>query len=412
MKPHRLHALLLGSLLAPACADSTDDSPPQSGSTTGEIGTSGSTGDTPDPDPTGSSSSGGDTEPHDGFGPAEGIVLEEVVVSQGVAVPVWNSADGFIDGTGRNAPLLQNRAGAVFARFSVADGWDSREITARLHLGEQTLETVMMVAGSASHDPSTWFAWLLDAEDAAPEAEFQVELVEPSDHPSEARPVVAPVEGVALVGFQGPELALDVVFVPITIEAENCNETYDPAAEVDVARVFLLQSLPLQTLEVTSHNRPAVVQLEERGDARGIIDALVEVRVTDELPLTTLVVGVPPDCAGPFDGGLVRGDGGPIPRLTGIVISDAEYFTKNLGYLIALMGERWIVNCPGRVVDNPDPNYPYERGLIGTWGFGILDHQLRDPLAHYSAISNCSPSWVSDYGWAITYDHLKFLNGF
>ncbi len=404
-----------------ACGDHNDSEPLAEGSTTGEVASTGSTGietssssDTAgESSSSSSSSSGGDTESWDGFVPPEGVSLQEVVVNQGVAIPVWTAADGVIEVDERSAPLLQNRGAAVFARFSVENEWEPREVTARLRWGEQTLETVLLVTESSTDDPRTWFGWMLEAQDVAAGVDFQVELVEPAAEPSEVEPVAAPVDRAAPVGFQGPELELNLVMMPITIESETCNETREPPeSEQELVYEYLLQSLPLQAVNLSVHDRPATVQLQEPGDYSSILDALVETRVADEVPNTTYVVGIPPSCAGPFNSGLYRGATGETLRHTGMVIPNTEFLTKNLGFLVALMNERRIVDCPERPVSNPDPDYPYADGLIGTWGFGILDHQLHSPLEDHSVISNCSPSWVSDYGWAVTYEELKFLNGF
>lgn len=123
-----------------ACSASNDDPLMGEGSTTGELESTDSSGvetsglpDAESSSSSSSSSSGGDTEPFDGFGPPVGLALEEVVVNQGVAIPVWNADEGVLDGDRRSAPLLQNRPAGVFARFSVSSDWEPREVTARLH---------------------------------------------------------------------------------------------------------------------------------------------------------------------------------------------------------------------------------------------------------------------------------------
>ncbi|WP_240307617.1 M66 family metalloprotease [Thermus caldifontis] len=44
-----------------------------------------------------------------------------------------------------------------------------------------------------------------------------------------------------------------------------------------------------------------------------------------------------------------------------------------------------------------DPNYPYEGGKIGTWGYDLANGSLKDPSQLYDLMSYCGPQWVSDY---------------
>ncbi len=58
------------------------------------------------------------------------------------------------------------------------------------------------------------------------------------------------------------------------------------------------------------------------------------------------------------------------------------------------------VACGGAA--NPDLNYPYPNGSIGTYGFEVDESQLKSPLVYKSFMSYCAPTWISDY----TYEAL------
>ena len=53
----------------------------------------------------------------------------------------------------------------------------------------------------------------------------------------------------------------------------------------------------------------------------------------------------------------------------------------------------------------PDPNYPYEDGKIGHWGFSFWNMAPKDPAKFYDVMSYCNPRWISDYHFnrALTY---------
>jgi hypothetical protein len=67
------------------------------------------------------------------------------------------------------------------------------------------------------------------------------------------------------------------------------------------------------------------------------------------------------------------------------------------------------VFCPFAQAASPDPSYPYENGLLGTWGFGILSFNLYAPDNHYDYMSYCGPSWVSRWSWSKTFERARTL---
>lgn len=46
---------------------------------------------------------------------------------------------------------------------------------------------------------------------------------------------------------------------------------------------------------------------------------------------------------------------------------------------------------------NPDPNYPYQDGSIGVWGYDLSSAALRSPAQYRDLMSYCDPAWISDY---------------
>lgn len=53
----------------------------------------------------------------------------------------------------------------------------------------------------------------------------------------------------------------------------------------------------------------------------------------------------------------------------------------------------------------PDPNFPYEDGKTGKWGFSFWNMVRKDPEKFYDMMSYCNPRWISDYHFnrALTY---------
>lgn len=54
-------------------------------------------------------------------------------------------------------------------------------------------------------------------------------------------------------------------------------------------------------------------------------------------------------------------------------------------------------HAPCGSAGGPDPNYPYDDGSSGIWGYHIGRGRLIDPEQYRDLMGYCSPDWVSDY---------------
>jgi hypothetical protein len=56
-----------------------------------------------------------------------------------------------------------------------------------------------------------------------------------------------------------------------------------------------------------------------------------------------------------------------------------------------------------------DPNYPYPKGKIGSWGFDSASERIIDPAAFSDIMGYCNPNWVSDFTYQGLLEHLALL---
>jgi hypothetical protein len=71
----------------------------------------------------------------------------------------------------------------------------------------------------------------------------------------------------------------------------------------------------------------------------------------------------------------------------------AETFVHEVGHS---QGRRHVA-CEGE--GGPDPSYPNAGGVVGEWGFGVIDFGLRHPNVHKDYMTYCHPVWVGTWGW-------------
>ncbi|WP_419161669.1 M66 family metalloprotease [Candidatus Palauibacter sp.] len=70
-----------------------------------------------------------------------------------------------------------------------------------------------------------------------------------------------------------------------------------------------------------------------------------------------------------------------------------ETFAHELGHNMGLR------HAPCGVALSPDPNFPYEDGSIGVFGYEARGGftQMADPSEYWDLMTYCDPSWISDY---------------
>ena len=102
-----------------------------------------------------------------------------------------------------------------------------------------------------------------------------------------------------------------------------------------------------------------------------------------------------------------------IPAYTALTISHytdgrfrgnrfGETFAHELGHDVNLR------HSPGCGAGGPDRDYPHEGGIIGVWGFDVAlpGSGLKKP-GIFDYMSYCDPTWVSDWQFAKSLDHLS-----
>lgn len=84
---------------------------------------------------------------------------------------------------------------------------------------------------------------------------------------------------------------------------------------------------------------------------------------------------------------------GYIGRPVGVGILDLDTFAHELGHNMGLR------HAPCGAALSPDPNFPYEDGSIGVFGYETRGGNTRmvDPAEYRDLMTYCDPSWISDY---------------
>ncbi len=87
-----------------------------------------------------------------------------------------------------------------------------------------------------------------------------------------------------------------------------------------------------------------------------------------------------------------------LPGYTSLSILDGNVIAHELGHNLNL----W--HAPGCGPAGPDPEYPYEGGAIGAWGYDFVNESLVS-AATSDLMTYCLPQWISDYSFTRALAH-------
>jgi hypothetical protein len=356
--------------------------------------------------------------------PAKGISITQVEANQGTAVFIGEGGEWVVP-EGRFGPLVKNRNTLIRVHYDIDSSFAPREIEARLILGfpdgsTQTLKQTRTVDSPSSPNAlseSFYFGLIAEEGQVVPGMTYKVELHELGATAGAGQPEgvwQTPAEPGEL-GIQPEPVELKIVFVPYHHLYEDIDRLADTSdANMKVITDYLFEHNPIEELIWEVHE-PEVwdLPMESLGAVLGPMAALRD----NELAFPNVyyhalfpvpnggVAGVSGVASVPGDG-FGEGDGRvSVSALGNNVNGTAGTVVHEVGHNEGLQH----VFCPFAQAASPDPTYPYQNGLLGTWGFGIISLQLKSPDNHYDYMSYCGPSWVSRWSWSKTFARVRTL---
>ena len=226
-----------------------------------------------------------------------------------------------------------------------------------------------------------------------PGVELVVELDPDGDVPAVPESDLrVPAEGrLRLDVLTVPPMALTVVpVVPVAhfADAQAALTWAEGLTETSAGMEFVRSILPIGELELTIHEPyRTTADLATTSGWWRLLREISVLRLTERRSdYYYAAVAAPP-------GSPVKGLG-YIGRPVGVGILDLDTFAHELGHNMGLR------HAPcGVVIVNPDPNFPYEDGSIGVFGYETRGGNTRmaDPAEYRDLMTYCDPSWISDY---------------
>ncbi len=356
--------------------------------------------------------------------PARGISIAQVEANQGTAIFIGEDGE-WVAAEDRLGPLVRDRNTLIRLHYDVDPAWVAREIEARLILefedgSSKTLTHRRMVEGPSVPNilgQTFYFGLVAEQGEVTPGMSFKVELHEVADGAGEGLP-----EGVwqtppepEFLGIQPEPMELKVVFVPF----HHLYDGIDRVADTSDANMKVITDALYEQNAVTDLiwevHEPVLWEkpMDNLGSVLGPTSALRD----NEMAFPNVyyhalfpvpgggIAGVAGVASVPGDG---KGEGDQrvsVSALGNSVTSTADTVVHEVGHTEGMQH----VFCPYAQAASPDPTYPYQNGLLGQWGFGIINFELHGPDNNYDFMSYCEPSWVSTWSWHKSFSRIRTL---
>lgn len=352
-----------------------------------------------------------------------GVRIFELAAFQAVKVPLVNQ---MVEVVSRKADIVAGRP-ALFRAYVVPEpGWVPRIVRARLTLTNSDADgatheltftrTVTLRDASIERDLDTSYNFEVLAEAITNSTKYAVGLFETEACPPESSGSMArfPKEGLADLRARSVG-EIHVQLVPVLVQGPNgplLPDTTGP--QIEIYRKSLFRLFPATAVELSVRAEPVPTTATSM---QGVLDEIAALREAEKPASNLSYFGLvrftdqieqycTPSCVlgGALDGDMNHPTAGTAVGIGYSGGSSAGTLAHELGHVYGQ------AHAPCGV--DGDPNYPYRGGLIGSWGFDILDHQLVDPMKHLDFMSYCKPIWVSDYTFGRLQTYLARLNGF
>jgi hypothetical protein len=361
---------------------------------------------------------------------ARGIRADDIYINQGVEVPVVMGGE-WIGPLDRVSPIVRERTTMIRVPWVYEDGWEPREIEARLIIDSNAHEESLVVKQTKLIDKEAYpgdldrnFAWVVPGEEIVAGMELRVELYEVdesyADLPEPEPPPVSPAGGSELLGIEEFPAELKVVLVPVdyTNTNGNCKTLPIPdEAQLEKFRQYLFERNGVQNVQLRIHDTP-IVREGTLSNLDAFFMPLQQYRIMDGAEPNEYYFALVDACAGGVGGAGGIAAGLPPPTkmaapgrvCVGLWLDNSPNFSyETFVHEIGHTQGRPHTYCPGGGADGPDPNFPDPDGKIGTWGFGIETFVLRSPTSQFDYMSYCNPTWVSGWNWVKTLEQIRIL---
>jgi hypothetical protein len=335
-----------------------------------------------------------------------------------------------------DVPIVAGRDGMMRVFVFTHSDWEDREVEAVLTLytmeqdeddwvvgsSKRFSETMDVVISSSDSSKSSTFnfdipgdeleagnmAYRVDlyesGNDAGPGGEKSPHWPEPGDDPQEFQPRSS--------GEQ-----LKIVFIPLEYRADGSGRLPDTSdRQMEMLHDAFMAQYPTREVDIDVEDPVAwsnAINANGSGFDR-VLEYLYNIRDRYDYDVYLYALHAPAPSYGDFcQGGCVAG-------LSSLAQQPSDSWAR-VSTGLGFSGDQTsgttvheVGHAHGRqhtpCGTNGDNNYPHSGGMIGAWGYDIIEKTLKSPNTFADFMGYCDPTWVSDYTFDALFDRVRSVN--
>lgn len=343
---------------------------------------------------------------------ARGVSLQQIAVYQAVKIPVMTDGSE-VSAASRKARVVGGRDAMVRVFVKTDAGFKARELMARLTLvGQDQKPTVYteqktITGSSTDAEPASTFQVVVPAKALAPAVRYSVEVVECSTQSGTPGAARFPASGDLDLGVKTTG-GLKIKVLPIQF-----NNSLPDTSESALAgyATYMTSMYPITDISITVGSTITATSL----DWPTILDQIMTQRSKDAPAKDVYYYGLlkPTSTFNSFRQTYCNPS--CVTGISYLVETPNSYFSDDtrcglgLGYANEvshetmahevghLHGREHAPCVTGGSIEQPDPDFPYSGGKLGSWGYDRADQTLIDPAKSTDIMGYCENQWISDY---------------
>jgi hypothetical protein len=341
---------------------------------------------------------------------ARNLTLQQIAVYQTVKIPVM-TAGAEVPAASRNSSVIQGRDTMFRVFVTLGSGWTARDLSARLTLtpagGQPTqlFSKKTISASSVDSDPKTSFQILVPASTmAAASLRYSVQVVECSTQSGTAGQAQFPSTGDIDLSVKTTG-GLKIKLIPIQVGSilPDTSATGLAGYTAEMMAMYPVTNVSFTVGDTLTATAPV--------DWTGMLDQVRAKRSTDKpaadvyyfglvKPADTLRTYCQSSCTTGIGYVVTSVNSASSRAAVGIGFGDKASFDTMAHEVGHNHGRNHSPCSTAGTISGVDPNYPYTKAALGSWGYDPRTQALLDPNKNTDIMGYCSNQWMSDYTYS------------
>lgn len=351
---------------------------------------------------------------------ASNVTLKQIAVYQTVKIPVMTDMKE-VAASARTADVVAGKDALVRVFVTVGGGWTSRSLSARLTLTVDGTSKIFsskqtIAASSAEGTLPNSFPIQVPASDLSGAARYSVQVVECATASGSAGQARFPATGDTDLGVRTTG-GLKIKIIPIKVGSLTPDTS---STALDVYSKTMRAMYPINAIDISVGDS---ITATSPVDWVKMVDQIRAKRQTDApasdvyyfglvKPAATMQAYCGSACTTGIGYVVAAAKTAAQRAAVGVGFAD-RYSAETMAHEVGHNHGRNHSPCVsgGGSIDGVDPQYPYSKAALGSWGYDPRTQTLIDPSRSTDIMGYCSNKWMSDYTYKGITDRVAGLNG-